>query len=172
MTNQQTKTAPEITFDRQLFAPLARTIAETIRDTPVRLGTPEGAADLAAKLVVRVAAYMGSELPTTPGMTRHMTEVDAERQRQLTKWGEQHHLDGTGRPGDREESDRLRAACKANSPAEDNWRDILAEEIAEAFAETDSALLRTELVQSAAVIQAWIHDLDTRAADEPAQQTA
>lgn len=146
------------------LAPLARTIAEAIRDTPVRLGIPEGAADLAATLTVKVAAYMGSELPSTPGLAQHMVEVDAERQRQIAKWGEQHHPDGTGRPGDRETADRMRAICKANGPAEDNWRDILAEEIAEAFAETDPELLRVELVQCGAVIAAWLADLDSRTA--------
>ncbi|CAL9664292.1 hypothetical protein SUDANB1_07131 [Streptomyces sp. enrichment culture] len=148
--------------DLKPLAPLARTIAETIRDTPVRLGSPEGAADLAATLTVKVAAYVGRELPDTPGLAQHMVEVDAERQRQLAKWGEQSYPDGTARTGDRDEADRLRAACKANSRDEDNWRDILAEEVAEAFAEKDPAALRTELIQCAAVIQAWIHDIDGR----------
>lgn len=150
------------TTDLKPLAPLARTIAETVRDTPVRLGYPDGAADLVATLTVKVAAYVGHELPRTPGVAQHMVEVDAERQRQIARWGHQSHPDGTGRPGDREEADRLRAACKANGPAEDNWRDILAEEIAEAFAETDPDLLRVELIQCAAVIQHWIHNIDDR----------
>lgn len=100
---------------------------------------------------------------TTPGVRQFAEDVDTERQRQIAKWGQQNHPDGTGRPGDREEADRLRAACKANGPAEDNWRDILAEEVAEAFAETDPELLRIELIQCAAVIQHWIHNLDNRA---------
>ncbi|MFE9812346.1 NUDIX hydrolase [Streptomyces sp. NPDC005548] len=149
--------------DLMPLAPLARTIADTIRDTPVRLATMEGAADLVAALTVRVAAYVGSELPATPGVAQHMVDVDAERQRQLKRWGDQTHFDGTGRPGDVEEADRLRALCAANGPAEDNWRDILAEEVAEAFAETDQDRLRTELVQCAAVIAAWILNIDRRA---------
>lgn len=152
-------TTPEL----KPLAPLARTIADTVRDTPIRLGSPDGAADLVAMLTVKTAAYMGGELPSTPGLARHMAEVDAERQRQLKRWGDQTHFDGTGRPGDAEEADRLRAACKANGPDEDNWRDILAEEVAEAFAETDQGLLRTELVQCAAVIAAWILNIDRRA---------
>jgi hypothetical protein len=152
-------TTPEL----KPLAPLARTIADTVRDTPIRLGSPDGAADLVAMLTVKTAAYMGGELPSTPGLARHMAEVDAERQRQLKRWGDQVHPDGTGRPGDTEEADRLRAACKANGPEEDNWRDILAEEVAEAFAETDQYLLRSELVQCAAVIAAWIVDIDRRA---------
>ncbi|MFF7184671.1 NUDIX hydrolase [Streptomyces sp. NPDC008222] len=145
------------------LAPLARTIAETVRDTPVRLGTPEGAADLVAALTAKVAAYMGSELPSTPGMARHMAEVDAERQRQLAKWGEQHHPDGTGGSGARYVADRYRSvvdeAFKADGPT---WRDVLLEEVYEALAEDDPAALRTELLQCAAVIQAWLWDLDSR----------
>ena len=99
---------------------------------------------------------------TTPGLRTFAEAVDAERQRQLAKWGMQRHPDGTGRPGDREMADRMRAICKANGPAEDNWRDILAEEVAEAFAETDPAALETELVQCAAVIQHWIANLHSR----------
>jgi len=38
----------------------------------------------------------------------------------------------------------------------------MAEEVAEAFAETDAALLRTELIQVAAVIAAWVSDIDRR----------
>ncbi|WP_225811292.1 hypothetical protein [Streptomyces spinosus] len=104
---------------------------------------------------------------TTPGVKAFAEEIDAERQRQLTKWGEQSYPNGTGRPGDTETADRLRAVCKANSRDEDNWRDILAEEIAEAFAETDPAALRTELIQCAAVIQAWLWDLDHQPAVLP-----
>ena len=98
----------------------------------------------------------------TPGLKAFAEAVDGERQRQLAKWGEQRHPDGTGRPGDRENADRMRAICKANGPAEDNWRDILAEEIAEAFAETDPELLVVELVQCAAVIQNWIATIEGR----------
>jgi hypothetical protein len=101
---------------------------------------------------------------TTPGVAAFAEAVDTERQAQLAKWGEQHHPDGTGRPGDRENADRMRAICKANAPAADNWRDILAEEVAEAFAETDPDRLQTELIQAAAVVQAWIADLRSRPA--------
>ena len=155
------------TTDTQLkpLAPLARTIADTVRDTPVRLATAEGAADLVATLTVKVAAYMGSELPATPGLARHMVEVDAERQRQLAKWGEQHHPDGTGSPYYAAMAREARDICqyaaehRENGP---NWGLILLEEVYEALAESDPAALRTELIQCAAVIQAWLHDLDTR----------
>lgn len=42
------------------------------------------------------------------------------------------------------------------------WRTILAEEVYEAFAETDPARLRHELVQVAAVAAAWVEDIDSR----------
>lgn len=100
----------------------------------------------------------------TPGVKDFAEAIDAERQRQLAKWGEQRHRDGTGRPGDRENADRMRAICNANGPGEDTWRDILAEEIAEAFAERDPELLVIELVQCAAVIQNWISTIESRGA--------
>lgn len=97
-----------------------------------------------------------------PGNRRYRAASDVlnERDRQEAKFGPLHYPDGTGRPGDDETVKRLKAACKANTPAEDNWRDILAEEVAEAFAETDRSKLRTELVQVAAVAQAWVEDID------------
>lgn len=98
----------------------------------------------------------------TPGVKDFAEAVDAERQRQMEKWGDQQHPDGTGRPGDRQNADRMRAICKANGPGEDNWRDILAEEVAEAFAETDLERLVVELDQSAAVIAAWRHHVMRR----------
>ncbi len=44
-----------------------------------------------------------------------------------------------------------------------NWKTILLEEVAEAFAENDPATLRRELVQVAAVAAAWIEAIDRRA---------
>jgi hypothetical protein len=153
-------TAPEL----KPLAPLARTIAETVRDTPIRLGSPDGAADLVAMLTVKTAAYVGGEMPSTPGLARHMAELDAERQRQLKQWGDQTHPDGTGITGDKERADSARHLCQSMAErGEVTWRDILWEEIAEAIAESDPEKLREELVQSGAVIAAWILDLDRRA---------
>ncbi|MDX3064014.1 hypothetical protein PV518_17795 [Streptomyces sp. ND04-05B] len=65
-------------LDLTPLAPLARVIAETLRETPVRLGTPEGTADLTSMLTVKVAAYLGREVvpddsqvtgPRTEGLT-------------------------------------------------------------------------------------------------------
>ncbi|MFD7964062.1 NUDIX hydrolase [Streptomyces zaomyceticus] len=149
--------------DTQALAPLARTIAETIRDTPVRLGTPEGAADLASTLIVKVAAYMGSELPGTPGLATLMIELDTERQAQLAKFGDQEHPDGTALTEDRDRADRARHVCESMGRlGQLSWRDILHEEVQEAFAESDPAKLRAELLQVIAVGAAWIYDIDRR----------
>lgn len=100
----------------------------------------------------------------TPGVKTFAEAVDTERQAQLAKWGEQHHPDGTGGPVMQERADEARAQCQylaANGGPD--WRSILLEEVYEALAESDPARLRTELIQSAAVIAAWITDLDSRA---------
>ena len=89
-------------------------------------------------------------------------EVARERSRQDAKWGEQNHHDGTGRAGDRFQAEMAREICKANGPGQDNWRDILTEEVHEAYAETDPAKLRAELVQVAAVAVAWVESIDRR----------
>jgi hypothetical protein len=103
---------------------------------------------------------------SAPGVRQFAEDVDTERLNQLRQWGEQHHPNGTGRPGDRELADHFRAVCKANGPVEDNWRDIAAEEAFEAFAETDWPKLRTELIQLSAVLAAWIADGDRRGSEE------
>ncbi|MGY5127346.1 hypothetical protein [Streptomyces nigrescens] len=99
----------------------------------------------------------------SPGVKALAEDVDAERQRQLAKWGEQAHPDGTAITGDEERADRARHACQAMAEiGQVSWRDILNEEVQEAFAESDPEKLREELVQSAAVIAAWVLDLDRR----------
>jgi hypothetical protein len=103
-------------------------------------------------------------LLVTPGMIRFANAVDDERQAQLAKWGEQHHPDGTGvSDTQRKLADDARAVCQqVFAEGKGDWAHILMEEVREALAESDPAKLRTELVQSAAVIAAWIADLDSR----------
>lgn len=99
----------------------------------------------------------------TPGVKAFAEAVDTERQAQLRKWGEQHHPDGTGGPVMQQRADEARAQCQylaANGGPD--WRSILLEEVYEALAESDPEKLRAELVQSAAVIAAWLADLDSR----------
>ncbi|MEV8048400.1 hypothetical protein AB0P02_31820 [Streptomyces griseoluteus] len=113
---------------------------------------------------------------TTPGVRAFAEEVDTERQRQLAKWGDQHHPDGTGPRtaaivGMLCHADRAahyaRIACQsAAEEGEVTWRLVLAEEVLEALAESDPERLRTELVQVAAVCAAWISDIDSRTAPD------
>ncbi|MCM8552263.1 NUDIX hydrolase [Streptomyces sp. STCH 565 A] len=158
MTN---RTLPDA--DLQHLAPLATLIEQTIRETPIRMG-PGGTADLTAHLTVKACVWVGKNvLPRTKNLAAFVNDVDAERQAQLAKWGEQHHPDGTGQYPETIDADVARMACQ--SAAEGgylDWLHILREEVAEAFAESEPARLRAELVQVAAVCAAWIADLDSR----------
>lgn len=99
--------------------------------------------------------------PHTVGLV--MSEVIKERFAQDETWGEQNHPDGTGLDGDRKAADAARARCKrAAVLGQDTWRLILDEEVQEAFAEADPAILRVELIQVAAVAMAWAQAIDRR----------
>jgi hypothetical protein len=94
-------------------------------------------------------------------------EEVAERIRQDIKWGEQNHPDGTGdEPGSRirvRQAEHAREVCQTHATEGTvTWLDILREEVAEAFAETDPANLREELIQVAAVATAWVEAIDRR----------
>jgi len=105
-------------------------------------------------------------------------EVVAERLRQDGKWGEQNHRDGTGesvnwvlylppggdaRSAGQQISENARDLCQENFFADfGTWLDVLREEVAEAFAESDPARLRAELIQVAAVAVAWAEAIDRR----------
>jgi hypothetical protein len=109
---------------------------------------------------------------TTPGVKAFAEAIDAERQAQLAKFGEQHHLDMAGDPGtqrDRRHSFAERAAYYRTVNDNDDtldWTGILLEEVYEALAEKDPAKLRAELLQVAAVCAAWVWDLDNRPAGQ------
>jgi hypothetical protein len=99
----------------------------------------------------------------TPGVARFAEAIDAERQAQLAKFGDQHHPDGTGLPVYQHAARRYRDQTQRNADAGVlAWRDVLLEEVYEALAESDPARLRAELVQVAAGCAAWISDLDQR----------
>lgn len=94
-----------------------------------------------------------------------LRDVAAERARQDIKWGEQNHPDGTGLGGDAERRDVAIELCdRRHRAGVGTWRDILDEETAEAYTESDPAALRAELVQVAAVAVAWIESIDRRLA--------
>jgi hypothetical protein len=102
---------------------------------------------------------------------RILSEILRERTRQDQKWGEQNHPDGTGPQhvwvftGPAAfVAESVRSECQRK--AADGfctWLDILLEEAAEAFAESDSAKLREELIQVAAVAVSWVEAIDRRA---------
>ncbi|MFI0406626.1 hypothetical protein [Actinomadura sp. 3N508] len=90
-------------------------------------------------------------------------EVRAERERIQARWGEQNHPDGTGGLLAAAHRDTSRECCQRAAAAGNvTWRLILAEEVAEAFAEDDPGQLRGELVQAAAVVLEWIDAIDRR----------
>lgn len=102
---------------------------------------------------------------TDPGAV--LAEIAAERATQDAQWGEQNHPDGTGLPVYQHSAHRYRDhADRAAASGCLAWRDVLLEEVHEALAEADPALLRAELVQVAAVAAAWAEAIDRRA-EEP-----
>lgn len=100
---------------------------------------------------------------------RVVRAVIVERRAQQAKWGVQDLPNGTGgREFDRA-ADRAKLKCEGAFKAGiGTYRHILAEEVAEAFAESDPEKLRAELVQVAAVAIAWLEKLERdRGVEEP-----
>lgn len=99
----------------------------------------------------------------TPGVGDFAEMIDEERIRQIEKWGPQQHPDGTGLPGDAHVARVAQEACEqATADGTLTWRHIATEEFYEALAENDLDKLVVELTQTAAVIQAWIADVQRR----------
>lgn len=92
-----------------------------------------------------------------------INKVFVERARQNARWGEQNHPDGTGKQGFRLWEASMKELNKA-AVAEGrlNWSLILREEVAEALASKDQQDLQGELVQVAAVCQAWYEAIERR----------
>lgn len=103
-------------------------------------------------------------------------EVAVERYNQLVKWGVQHNLDGTSAAVWTKWADQLKELNDRKAEGEfggPDWNGILREEMYEAFAEEDQVTLREELIQCAAVIFAWVEDIDSRTTnDQPALSLA
>ena len=94
-----------------------------------------------------------------------LLEVARERASQDAQWGEQNHPDGTSIKN-KWLADMARQITDDN--AKDGtitWLDIVNEEIGEASAEEIPANLRAELIQSAAVLVAWVECIDRREAN-------
>lgn len=91
-----------------------------------------------------------------------LADILEERLRQEDQWGEQNHPDGTGGNAGLL-AEWAREACqRAAASGTVTWQHILLEEVYEAFAETDPAALRAELIQVAAVAAAWAEAIDRR----------
>ncbi|MFH9823051.1 hypothetical protein [Streptomyces bobili] len=60
------------------LAPLVRVITTAMQETPITLGSPQGAADLAAVIAVRVAAYVGREVLPPPDEETKKLRLRAE----------------------------------------------------------------------------------------------
>jgi hypothetical protein len=100
---------------------------------------------------------------TTPGVKAFAEAVDAERQKQLAKWGDQHHPDGTAQTEDDARAASARHLCQSMARmGRVTWRDILWAKVNEALAESEPDRLETKLVECATVIQAWTADLHSR----------
>lgn len=103
-----------------------------------------------------------------------MGAVIRETNRQVEKWGEQHHQDVPVPSGDIDVFELLHipnvelakgTTDQLHEQGEETWADILLEEFCEAVeaaAEITTDHLREELVQVAAVAASWIADLDSR----------
>lgn len=94
-----------------------------------------------------------------------LIEVRDERRRQDEKHGPIQAIpDGTG--GKQAERDRDMAIALTDARAENgtvSWADVLYEEVMEAFAESDKAALRKELIQVGAVAVKWVEQIDREA---------
>jgi hypothetical protein len=103
---------------------------------------------------------------THPIVSEHAAQlalVEREVVAQVTRWGYQHWPNGTGSEDDHRHADLYRAACDTSDAAgSTTWRQILVEEVFEAFAEEDDDKLAAELVQVAAVAVSWLRDIMSR----------
>lgn len=122
------------------------------------------------KAVAAFEAFLASKKQLAEEIPVFAREITRERLRQLETFGDQRHpdLDPQSYTATDRESYALEAqrwqrlnALRARD-GRTAWDGILLEEVYEALGEDDPAKLRTELVQTAAVIAAWISDLDRR----------
>jgi hypothetical protein len=97
-------------------------------------------------------------------LNRVLSDIELERERQIAKWGEQRHADGTDEPEYRtlRQHYTLMNDTNERQGLDNTWDTILLEEVYEALSETDRERLRAELVQIATVCAAWIEDIDNR----------
>ena len=105
--------------------------------------------------------------------TKVSQEVVAERNAQDTRWGEQNHPDHHPNVAMGLQSVRFIYDIPSEALAKDScehrrtlgimsWADILNEEFVEALHAETTEDLRAELIQVAAVAQAWVECIDRR----------
>ena len=98
-----------------------------------------------------------------PALGSTMSEMD----RQDAKWGPQTHPDGTGIRGDAPRAHKAKQVTDDAARAGTlTWRQILDEEIFEAYAETDPQKLYDELTQVSGVSMQWANDVVRKAAEK------
>lgn len=108
--------------------------------------------------------------PSTWPRLKIFRDVSDERESQLKKWGVQYLPDLEPVPSSW--ACRILYKSMADDWKQTNayrvndgtiaWDGILLEEVYEALAEGDTDRLREELIQAAAVIVAWVEDIDSR----------
>ena len=120
----------------------------------------------------RCARHGGTALANNVCRTSSVLEdVADERSRQFARYGTNEDLEhGTGTPWLFPVSQLPASAVEASFRAEyedvettvgrPNWMRLVREEVAEAFAETDPARLREELIQVAALCVSWVEKID------------
>ncbi len=115
-------------------------------------------------------------------LSRIFGDIAAERSRQVQKWGVQNHASLIpillNRPGGCDAArmceeleipseTRAKFLCQSSQP--DTFAAIAIEELSEAVScLDDERAMRTELVQLAAVVVAWVEAIDRRTAEKPA----
>lgn len=140
-------------------------------DDPITATTDPGVVEALGARSEPATALINSTRFTAPGVLDFAEEIDRERQRQITEFGDQRHPDNTGSTFYAKRAVAARRNCRLAADAGMTaWDLVLLEEVFEALAESDPAKLRAELLQVAAVCAAWIHDIDQRpATDETAR---
>lgn len=113
-------------------------------------------------------AGMGADFLANARVRAFITrEVLAERMRQHAKYGQQQHGDRASfKPVEFEFPAMLAAAERQINadPETKTWQSIVLEQVYEAMAAEELPAMRQRLVQAAAVVMAWIEDIDTRPA--------
>ena len=93
-----------------------------------------------------------------------LSEIQAERDRAEAKFPNQHipnfpeRMDFEHARAERDQAQELTDRCHEKGVV--TWWHVLREEVYEAFAESDPAKLRAELIQVGAMVVRWIEDLD------------